>query len=60
MPEIQPITKPHATVGVCPACGSTATSGEQYEPDGNSIKQDCSCDDCDHQWVDTFNLVSQG
>jgi len=43
--------------GVCPVCGSDQVEGGSIDVDGPSAAQSVSCNDCNAEWKDIYQLT---
>lgn len=43
--------------GGCPACGSDQIEGGSFDVDGNTMRQEMVCMDCDAGWEDVYRRV---
>lgn len=43
----------------CPACDCTNIVGGFVAIEGRTAKQDCYCDECEHEWQNSYELGSQ-
>ena len=43
--------------GHCPNCGSEQIEGGSIDVEGENAYQQVSCNDCDQQWNDIYQLV---
>jgi transcription elongation factor Elf1 len=41
----------------CPHCHSTNISGGEVNIDAGTATQEVTCDDCDSEWLDVYNLT---
>jgi len=41
----------------CPHCHSDSISGGEVNIDAGTATQEVTCDDCDAEWLDVYNLT---
>jgi len=54
----KPIEKNRAKGNLCPNCGSHDIEGEAVDITQDGARQDCSCSDCESEWVCYYKFES--
>ena len=42
---------------VCPVCHSADIEGQDVDVDNGKVFQECSCNSCEAEWIDVYELV---